>query len=68
MSNKHWEQLEDAEKTDPLFAVSGVQRIFDEASSVNKTIKLWEDGNHCVTNHATEVITTIADWFADTLR
>lgn len=54
-------------RPDPLFSVSGVQRIYDEASSTNKAIKIWEDGNHCVTNHSTEVITTVADWFADTL-
>ncbi|MEL7658000.1 MAG: alpha/beta hydrolase, partial [Bacillota bacterium] len=54
-------------KPDPLFRVSGVQRIFNEASSENKNIKIWEDGNHCVTNHATEVITMITDWFAETL-
>lgn len=55
-------------KPDPLFAVSGVQKIFDEAASANKTIKIWNDGNHCVTNHATEVITTITDWFSETLH
>lgn len=55
-------------KPDPLFAASGIQRIYEEASSSNKTIKLWDDGNHCVTNHATEVITMITDWFSDTLN
>lgn len=55
-------------KPDPLFAASGIQRIYDEASSSNKTIKLWDDGNHCVTNHTTEVITMITDWFAETLH
>lgn len=55
-------------KPDPLFAAFGVQRIFDESPSINKTIKLWDDGNHCVTNHATEVITMVADWFSETLH
>jgi dienelactone hydrolase len=55
-------------KPDPLFAASGIQRMHDEASSTNKTINLWDDGNHCVTNHATEVITMITDWFAETLH
>ena len=55
-------------RPDPLFHVSGVQKIFDEASSTNKIIKLWDDGNHCVTNHATEVITMITDWFAEKLH
>lgn len=53
---------------DPLFAASGIQRLYDEASSANKTLRLWEDGNHCVTNHSTEVITMVTDWFAETLR
>jgi len=53
---------------DPLFAASGIQRLYDEAPSVNKTIRLWEDGNHCVTNHSTEVITMVTDWFSETLR
>ncbi|MDO0823104.1 alpha/beta hydrolase family protein [Desulfosporosinus nitroreducens] len=55
-------------KPDRLFAVSGIQRIYEEAPSRNKTVKLWNDGNHCVTNHATEVITMITDWFAETLN
>jgi dipeptidyl aminopeptidase/acylaminoacyl peptidase len=55
-------------KLDPLFAVTGVHKIYEEAASIHKKIKLWDDGNHCVTNHATEVITTIADWFVDTLQ
>jgi dipeptidyl aminopeptidase/acylaminoacyl peptidase len=55
-------------KLDPLFSVSGAQRLYDEASSKDKTIKIWEDGNHCITNHSTEVTTTIADWFIDKLN
>lgn len=53
---------------DPIFSVEGVKRIYQEASSDDKTIRLWEDGNHCVTNHATEVITMVADYFADRLK
>ncbi|QUI24578.1 alpha/beta hydrolase [Vallitalea pronyensis] len=55
-------------KPDPIFSVEGVQRIHDEASSTDKTIKIWEDGNHCVSNHYLEVLTTISDWFADRLK
>lgn len=53
---------------DPIFSVKGVQRIYDEAASKNKTIKLWDDGNHCVTNHAAETITLFADFFMDKLK
>lgn len=52
---------------DLLFSASGIQRIYDESFSMNKKIKLWDDGNHCVTNHATEVITIITDWFTEVL-
>lgn len=55
-------------KPDPLFSAAGIQKIYEEAASENKTIKLWEDGNHCVTNHATEVITMVTDWFSDILK
>ena len=55
-------------KPDPLFSALGIQRIYDEAASSEKTIKLWDDGNHCVTNHATEVITMVTDWFSDILK
>lgn len=52
---------------DPIFSVEGVQRIHDEAASSDKTIKIWPDGNHCVSNHYLEVLTTIADWFKERL-
>lgn len=55
-------------KPDPIFSIEGVQRIYDEASSQDKTIKIWEDGNHCVSNHYLKVLTTIADWFAHRLK
>jgi len=55
-------------KPDPLFSAAGIQRIYEEAASEEKFIKLWEDGNHCVTNHATEVITMVTDWFSDVLK
>lgn len=53
---------------DPLFNVEGVKRIYDEAASTDKTLKLWKDGNHCVTNHATETITLFTDFFTDKLK
>jgi hypothetical protein len=55
-------------KPNPLFPVSGVQKPFNEAASSNKTIKLWDDGNHGVTNHIIEVITRVTDWFAEILH
>lgn len=52
-------------KPDPLFSWEGIQRIYDESVSRSKDIRIWDDGNHCVTNHSTEVITMFADWFHD---
>ncbi|WP_084653991.1 alpha/beta hydrolase family protein [Paenibacillus zanthoxyli] len=53
---------------DPLFSAEGVEQIYNEAQSTDKTLKLWKDGNHCVTNHATETITMFADFFMDRLK
>lgn len=53
---------------DPLFKVEGVERIYKEAGSTDKILKLWKDGNHCVTNHATETITLVTDFFMDRLK
>lgn len=53
---------------DPIFSVEGVERIYNEARSNDKTLKLWKDGNHCVTNHATETITLFTDFFMDKLK
>lgn len=53
---------------DPIFSVKGVERIYNEASSTDKILKLWEDGNHCVTNHAIETITLFTDFFMDKLK
>lgn len=55
-------------KPDFIFSADSVQKIYDEASSVDKQIKIWDDGEHCVTNHLTEVICLISDWFADRLK
>jgi dienelactone hydrolase len=52
---------------DKLFSVEGVRRIYNEATNDKKTIRIWEDGNHCCTNHHTEVTSFVADWFADIL-
>jgi steroid delta-isomerase-like uncharacterized protein len=55
-------------KPDFIYSIEGAQRLYDEASSEDKEIHIWEDGNHCVTNHTTEVINLVADWFAEKLK
>ncbi|BBB90752.1 MAG TPA: hypothetical protein PKA28_09355 [Methylomusa anaerophila] len=52
----------------PLFRVEGVEKIYTESASTDKTLKLWKDGKHCVTNHATETIMLFADFFTDKLK
>lgn len=53
---------------DPIFSVKGIERIYKEAKSKDKELKLWNDGNHCVTNHATETITMFSDFFMCKLK
>ncbi|HEX9058926.1 MAG TPA: alpha/beta hydrolase, partial [Clostridia bacterium] len=53
---------------DHLFSVQNIQKLYNEASSSDKTIKIWESGNHCCTNYSTEVTCTAADWFMDKLK
>ncbi len=52
---------------DRFFSVESVTRIYNEATNPNKTIRIWEEGNHCCTNFSTETTCAAADWFADTL-
>lgn len=52
---------------DPLFPVAGAKRIFQEASSTDKTLKIYPGFDHCATFDATEVQRYLVDWFADRL-
>lgn len=49
---------------DELFASASAQAIHDEAASAHKRMVIWEDGDHCVYNHAFERNAFTAEWFA----
>lgn len=52
---------------DRVFSLQGVQRLYDEAPSKDKTIKTWKDAKHCADDENTECVTYGADWLADRL-
>jgi alpha-beta hydrolase superfamily lysophospholipase len=52
---------------DALFTVAEARSLYDDAPSTDKTLMLWEDGDHCIYNHSHEKHALIADWFADRL-
>lgn len=52
---------------DAVFLVNNAQIIFDQAGSVDKRLLLWDDGEHCLYNHAAERDAAIADFFATRL-
>jgi dienelactone hydrolase len=52
---------------DPLFSLDGVQRLYDEAPSKDKTIKTWPGAGHGAHEVNTECSAYCADWLADRL-
>lgn len=48
---------------DQVFLLSNARRIHDEAASSDKTLVVWEDGDHCIYNHTNEKNLLVADWF-----
>lgn len=48
---------------DQVFLLSNARRIHDEAGSQDKTLLVWEDGDHCIYNHSHEKHGLVADWF-----
>jgi alpha-beta hydrolase superfamily lysophospholipase len=52
---------------DAIFSVANARRIYDEAGAADRHFAVWEDGDHCVYNHAVERNCLIADWFSDRL-
>jgi len=52
---------------DQVFRVEGARRIHEGASSPDKTLIEFPDGDHCVTNRSHEKHTLVADWFVDRL-
>jgi pimeloyl-ACP methyl ester carboxylesterase len=54
--------------SDALFTLEEARRIHDDAPSSDKTLIVWEDGDHCIYNHSHEKHVLVADWFAARLR
>ncbi len=53
---------------DPVFSLANARRIHDLASSEDKTLLIWGDGDHCIYNHAAERNCAVADWFYERLH
>lgn len=52
---------------DSVFLLENARRIHDGASSADKTILVWEDGDHCMYNHSDEKNMVVGDWFCQRL-
>lgn len=54
--------------TDPIFSLKGVQRIYDEAKSKDKEMKIYKGTWHCAGGMESEAFRYMADWLADHLK
>jgi dipeptidyl aminopeptidase/acylaminoacyl peptidase len=52
---------------DPIFSVAGVRRLYDEAHSADKEIRIYDRAGHCENGRETEAYSGMADWLADRL-
>jgi dipeptidyl aminopeptidase/acylaminoacyl peptidase len=52
---------------DQVFSLANARQIHDRANSSDKTLLVWNDGDHCIYNHAAERNCTVADWFCERL-
>jgi alpha-beta hydrolase superfamily lysophospholipase len=48
---------------DQVFLLENARPIHDLAASTDKTLLIWEDGDHCIYNHFEEKNMCVADWF-----
>jgi len=48
---------------DSVFKLGDARVIHDSALSTDKTLMLWDDGDHCLYNHWEERNMCAADWF-----
>ena len=55
-------------EADPIFSAAGVQRIYDEAKSKDKTILLYPNAWHCSLGYDNEAARLMADWMAERLK
>jgi pimeloyl-ACP methyl ester carboxylesterase len=52
---------------DPVFRITNARLIHDLAGSIDRTWQEWEDGDHCLDNHAKEKFRRVGEWFASRL-
>jgi len=52
---------------DPLVKPEDLQPFLDGADNADVTLRVWEDGEHTLYNHAAERTAFVADWFAQRL-
>lgn len=53
---------------DQVFLLENARPIYDRAESADKTLLIWEDGDHCIYNHCEEKNMYVADWFTQRLE
>ena len=52
---------------DPLCSLSDQQPFLDACPPDRATLRIWDDGEHTIYNHAADRNSFVADWFADSL-
>ena len=53
---------------DTLFSRAGVQALHDLCSADDRTMHVWEDGEHCLYSYAAERNVRVASWFRSRLN
>jgi dienelactone hydrolase len=53
---------------DQVFLLENAKTLYEDAASKDKQMRVWDDGDHCIYNHAHEKHCLVADWFASRLR
>lgn len=53
---------------DPLVKLEDQQPFLDAAVSGDVTLRIWQDGEHTLYNHAAERTALVSDWFAERLE
>jgi alpha-beta hydrolase superfamily lysophospholipase len=52
---------------DTVFTFANARSLYEAAGSADKTLLAWDDGDHCLYNHANEKNWMVADWFSGRL-
>jgi alpha-beta hydrolase superfamily lysophospholipase len=53
---------------DPVVSDSDAQAMFDSATSEDKCLVIYSDGDHCIYNHTDDKHALIADWMVSRLK